>query len=67
MGTSILKRLGIDESVDYTKPLVDPQTMNLLRSYQQQHQHQQQQQHYATSTAARRERSGSEAAVEPTR
>ncbi|XP_076285459.1 zinc finger domain-containing protein tiptop isoform X2 [Lasioglossum baleicum] len=60
MGTSILKRLGIDESVDYTKPLVDPQTMNLLRSYQQQQQQQQQQQHYSTSMAARRERSGSE-------
>ncbi|KAJ8975758.1 hypothetical protein NQ317_002503 [Molorchus minor] len=28
MGSSILKRLGIDESVDYTKPLVDAQTMN---------------------------------------
>lgn len=56
MGTSILKRLGIDESVDYTKPLVDPQTMNLLRSYQQQHQ----QQHFNASAAARRERSGSE-------
>ncbi|XP_077271299.1 zinc finger domain-containing protein tiptop isoform X2 [Temnothorax americanus] len=56
IGTSILKRLGIDESVDYTKPLVDPQTMNLLRSYQQQHQ----QQHYNANTAARRERSGSE-------
>ncbi|XP_015605247.1 protein tiptop isoform X2 [Cephus cinctus] len=59
MGSSILKRLGIDESVDYTKPLVDPQTMNLLRSYQQQ----QQQQHYnsaAAAAAARRERSGSE-------
>ncbi|KYM94255.1 Protein tiptop, partial [Cyphomyrmex costatus] len=54
MGTSILKRLGIDESVDYTKPLVDPQTMNLLRSYQQQHQ----QQHYNANAAARRERSG---------
>lgn len=53
MGSSILKRLGIDESVDYTKPLVDPQTMNLLRSYQQHH--------YNTgSSAARRERSGSE-------
>nr|XP_023018315.1 protein tiptop-like [Leptinotarsa decemlineata] len=50
MGSSILKRLGIDESVDYTKPLVDAQTMNLLRNY-----HQQQQHHYA-----RRERSGSE-------
>ncbi|XP_022917744.2 protein tiptop isoform X2 [Onthophagus taurus] len=50
MGSSILKRLGIDESVDYTKPLVDPQTMNLLRSYHQQSQH-----HYS-----RRERSGSE-------
>ncbi|KAL3269735.1 hypothetical protein HHI36_008795 [Cryptolaemus montrouzieri] len=50
MGSSILKRLGIDESVDYTKPLVDAQTMNLLRSY-----HQQQQNHFA-----RRERSGSE-------
>lgn len=48
MGSSILKRLGIDESVDYTKPLVDPQTMNLLRNYH----HQQQ--------AYRRERSGSE-------
>lgn len=56
MGTSILKRLGIDESVDYTKPLVDPQTMNLLRTYQQQHQ----QQHYNATAAARRERSGSE-------
>ncbi|XP_012282821.1 protein tiptop isoform X2 [Orussus abietinus] len=56
MGSSILKRLGIDESVDYTKPLVDPQTMNLLRSYQQQ----QQQQYGAASVAARRERSGSE-------
>lgn len=56
MGTSILKRLGIDESVDYTKPLVDPQTMNLLRTYQQQHQ----QQHYNANAAARRERSGSE-------
>ncbi|XP_043469038.1 protein tiptop-like isoform X2 [Leptopilina heterotoma] len=53
MGSSILKRLGIDESVDYTKPLVDPQTMNLLRSYQQHH--------YNTgSNATRRERSGSE-------
>ncbi|XP_051157075.1 protein tiptop isoform X1 [Leptopilina boulardi] len=53
MGSSILKRLGIDESVDYTKPLVDPQTMNLLRSYQQHH--------YSTgSGASRRERSGSE-------
>lgn len=51
MGSSILKRLGIDESVDYTKPLVDAQTMNLLRNYHQQ----QAQQHYG-----RRERSGSE-------
>lgn len=51
IGSSILKRLGIDESVDYTKPLVDPQTMNLLRSYQQQH---------FNASAARRERSGSE-------
>lgn len=50
IGSSILKRLGIDESVDYTKPLVDPQTMNLLRTYHQQSQH-----HYG-----RRERSGSE-------
>ncbi|CAH0555591.1 unnamed protein product [Brassicogethes aeneus] len=50
MGSSILKRLGIDESVDYTKPLVDAQTMNLLRSY-----HHQQGHHYG-----RRERSGSE-------
>lgn len=33
LGASILKRLGIDESVDYTKPLVDPQTMNLLKNY----------------------------------
>ncbi|CAG2058766.1 unnamed protein product [Timema podura] len=53
IGSSILKRLGIDESVDYTKPLVDPQTMNLLRSY---HHHQQQNQHHQY----RRERSGSE-------
>lgn len=49
IGSSILKRLGIDESVDYTKPLVDPQTMNLLRSYHHQNQH-----------FSRRERSGSE-------
>lgn len=49
IGSSILKRLGIDESVDYTKPLVDPHTMNMLRSYQQ---HQQ--------AYGRRERSGSE-------
>lgn len=48
IGSSILKRLGIDESVDYTKPLVDPQTMNILRSYHHQN-------HYG-----RRERSGSE-------
>lgn len=47
IGSSILKRLGIDESVDYTKPLVDAQTMNILRSY---HHHSQ----------YRRERSGSE-------
>lgn len=53
MGSSILKRLGIDESVDYTKPLVDAQTMNLLRNY-----HQQQNQHYG-----RRERSGSESST----
>lgn len=51
LGSSILKRLGIDESVDYTKPLIDPQTMNLLRNYQQQ-------QH--ASLYGRRERSGSE-------
>ncbi|XP_069697861.1 protein tiptop [Periplaneta americana] len=53
MGSSILKRLGIDESVDYTKPLVDAQTMNILRSYH--HHHHNQQHHYN-----RRERSGSE-------
>lgn len=53
MGSSILKRLGIDESVDYTKPLVDAQTMNILRSYH--HHHHNQQHHYS-----RRERSGSE-------
>ncbi|XP_055385708.1 protein tiptop isoform X2 [Condylostylus longicornis] len=47
LGSSILKRLGIDESVDYTKPLIDPQTMSLLRSYQ-------------NSQYPRRERSGSE-------
>jgi teashirt len=50
LGSSILKRLGIDESVDYTKPLVDSQTMNLLRNY-----HQQQYAHFD-----KRERSGSE-------
>lgn len=58
LGASILKRLGIDESVDYTKPLIDTQTMNLLRSYQQQQHHQQM---YAAAAAGRgRERSGSE-------
>lgn len=51
LGSSILKRLGIDESVDYTKPLIDPQTMNFLRSYQQ---------HQAARSFERRERSGSE-------
>lgn len=49
IGSSILKRLGIDESVDYTKPLVDPQTMSMLRSYHHQH-----------GPYGRRERSGSE-------
>ena len=53
IGSSILKRLGIDESVDYTKPLVDAQTMNILRNY---HHHQQVQ----VQNFARRERSGSE-------
>ncbi|XP_046964795.1 protein tiptop-like isoform X2 [Vanessa cardui] len=48
IGSSILKRLGIDESVDYTKPLVDAQTMSMLRNYHHQ-------QGYG-----RRERSGSE-------
>ncbi|KAG8236008.1 hypothetical protein J437_LFUL015958 [Ladona fulva] len=33
IGSSILKRLGIDENVDYTKPLVNQHTMNLLRGY----------------------------------
>ncbi|XP_055856261.1 protein tiptop [Episyrphus balteatus] len=51
LGASILKRLGIDETVDYTKPLIDAQTMGLLRSYHQHHQSQ---------YGGRRERSGSE-------
>lgn len=50
LGSSILKRLGIDESVDYTKPLIDPQTMNFLRNYSQQN----------AAQYGRRERSGSE-------
>ncbi|CAD7000583.1 unnamed protein product [Ceratitis capitata] len=33
LGSSILKRLGIDDTVDYTKPLIDPQTMHFMRSY----------------------------------
>ncbi|XP_037958670.1 protein tiptop [Teleopsis dalmanni] len=33
LGASILKRLGIDDTVDYTKPLMDAQTMHFLRSY----------------------------------
>ncbi|KAI9578524.1 protein tiptop isoform X2 [Glossina fuscipes] len=33
LGSSILKRLGIDDNVDYTKPLIDPQTIQFLRSY----------------------------------
>lgn len=45
IGESILKRLGIDESVDATKPIMDMQAMNLLRSYQ---------------SLGRHERSGSE-------
>lgn len=48
LGASILKRLGIDESVDYTKPLMDAQTIGLLRHY-----------HYGTPFRGR-ERSGSE-------
>ena len=52
LGSSILKRLGIDESVDYTKPLVDAQTMSLLRNYHQQS--------YLNTQYGRRERSGSE-------
>lgn len=51
LGSSILKRLGIDESVDYTKPLIDSQTMNLLRGFSQQS---------ASSTYSQRERSASE-------
>lgn len=50
LGSSILKRLGIDESVDYTKPLIDTQTMNFLRNYSQQ----------SAASYGRRERSGSE-------
>lgn len=53
-GSSILKRLGIDENIDYTKPLVDAQTMNLLRSYHSQ------QVYLASSHFNQRERSGSE-------
>lgn len=53
LGSSILKRLGIDESVDYTKPLVDPQTMTLLRNYHSQHQN-------YLAQFGHRERSGSE-------
>jgi len=45
IGESILKRLGIDESVDATKPIMDVQAMSLLRSYQ---------------SLGRHERSGSE-------
>lgn len=54
LGSSILKRLGIDESVDYTKPLVDAQTMTLLRNYHSQ------QVYLASQFVGRRERSGSE-------
>lgn len=54
LGSSILKRLGIDENIDYTKPLVDAQTMNLLRSYHSQ------QVYLASSHFNQRERSGSE-------
>ncbi|KAH8410216.1 hypothetical protein KR009_008406 [Drosophila setifemur] len=32
LGASILKRLGIDDSSDYTKPLMDAQAMHMLRS-----------------------------------
>ncbi|KAH8292777.1 hypothetical protein KR054_005599 [Drosophila jambulina] len=32
LGASILKRLGIDDSSDYTKPLMDAQAVHLLRS-----------------------------------
>ena len=33
VGSNILRRLGIDESMDYTKPLMDPMTVNMLRMY----------------------------------
>ncbi|XP_014760414.2 protein tiptop isoform X2 [Drosophila ananassae] len=32
LGASILKRLGIDDSSDYTKPLMDAQAMHMMRS-----------------------------------
>lgn len=34
--SSILQRLGIDESADYTKPLIDSQTFRLLRNLSEQ-------------------------------
>lgn len=55
LGSSILKRLGIDESVDYTKPLVESQTMNLLKNY-----HQVQYAAFGSGSVSGRERSGSE-------
>ncbi|XP_071445641.1 protein tiptop-like [Hetaerina americana] len=61
IGSSILKRLGIDETVDYTKPLVDPHTMNLLRGYHAYGQFGGLLNPVAQSgTAGKRERSGSE-------
>ncbi|KAG0709974.1 Protein tiptop [Chionoecetes opilio] len=37
LGSSILRRLGIDESVDYSKPLMDPQLMGMYATFSRLH------------------------------
>ncbi|XP_066944385.1 protein tiptop-like [Macrobrachium rosenbergii] len=37
LGSSILRRLGIDESADYSKPLMDPQLMGMYATFSRLH------------------------------
>ncbi|XP_063603618.1 protein tiptop-like [Penaeus indicus] len=37
LGSSILRRLGIDESVDYSKPLMDPQLVGMYATFSRLH------------------------------
>ncbi|CAL4209352.1 unnamed protein product, partial [Meganyctiphanes norvegica] len=37
LGSSILRRLGIDESADYSKPIMDPQLQNMYSAFSRLH------------------------------